>query len=313
MIKVLHVYPKNDSLTARFVHLLMDKIESKATDNATEFKRICQEWQPDIIHQHGSVDMKWQADARWVVSPGGLQSSFENYYAVIARSPLEAESLRALDTKRIEIIMNPLVTKQVDIDETARKIMKVYHKVMNSNPLDLMDEATKDALPVILKAAIHGDKRWVEQENPIPSISQPRLLSIYASLEGISTLLEKGMSVLGMELPTRESFECYLPENYAIPSSITGENIINMLDDIQRNGITLIRLINIYKALISDSHDDEKLLQLIEKNEYNALFVSVLQLIKEQLHLNEGFYPCPPEDNSYTRRLREDLQNHLRL
>ena len=106
MIKVLHVYPKNDSLTARFIHLLMDKIESKATDNADEFKRLCREWQPDIIHQHGSVDVKWQADARWVVSPNGLRSTFDDYYAVVARSPLEAETLRALGAKRIEVYDN---------------------------------------------------------------------------------------------------------------------------------------------------------------------------------------------------------------
>ena len=116
-----------------------------------------------------------------------------------------------------------------------------------------------------------------------------------------------------MEQPAHDAFECYLPENYSVPSSITGTNIINMLDDIQRNGITLIRLVNIYKALISDSHDDEKLLELIEENDYNALFVSVLQIIKEQLHLDEGYFPCPPEDNNNTRRLRDDLQNHLRL
>ena len=313
MIKVLHVYPKNDSLTARFVHLLMDKIESKATDNAAEFKRICQEWQPDIIHQHGSVDKKLQADARWVVSPNGLQSSFDDYYAIVARSPLEAETLRDLGNKRIEVIMNPLVTKQVDFDETAQKLIQVYQKVMNSNPLDLMDEETKEAIPIILKAAIHGDKRWVEQKFPIPSILQLRLLYIYSSLEGVSSLLEKGLAVLGMEQPPRESFECYLPENYAIPSSLSGTNIIKMLDDIQRNGITLIRLVNIYKALISDSHDDERLLALVERNNYNKLFISVLQILKEQLHLDEGFFPCPPEDNHTTRKLREDLQNHLRL
>jgi hypothetical protein len=138
-------------------------------------------------------------------------------------------------------------------------------------------------------------------------------LYIYSSLEGISSLLEKGLSVLGMEQPAHDAFECYLPENYTVPSSITGTNIIGMLDDIQRNGITLIRLVNIYKALISDSHDDEKLLELIEENDYNALFVSVLQILKEQLHLDEGYFPCPPEDNNNTRRLRDDLQNHLRL
>lgn len=313
MIKVLHVYPKNDSLTARFIHLLMDRIESKATNNADEFKRLCREWQPDIIHQHGSVDIKRHADARWVVSPNGLQSSFDDCYAVIARSHLEADALRNLGGKRIEVIMNPLVTKQVDIDETAKKMMKVYQKVMNSCPYDLFDEATKTSLPVILKAGIHGDKRWVEHEIPIPSMTQPRQLFIFASLEGICPLLDKGLSVLGMAPLPHEPFECYLPENYAIPLSTEGANIVNMLDDIHRHGITFIRLVNIYQALISDSHDDEELLDKVEENDYNELFVSVLQIIKEQLHLDEGFFPCEPENNSLTKKLRADLQNHLRL
>lgn len=312
MIKILHVYPKNEPLTARYVHLLMDKIESKATDNAAEFKAICQEWQPDIIHQHGSVDIKWQGDYRWVISPNGLQSPFTSYYAVIARSPLEAEHLREAGVLRVETVMNPLITKQVDFTTTAEQLMRIYRKVMNSDPLDLMDDDTREALPVILKAGICGDKRWVEQKLPIPSV-QTRLLYIYASLEGILPLLKEGMRVLEMGELNDEAFECYLPQNYTIPSTMKGSSILRLTEDIQKYGISMCRLVDIYKALMDENHDDNKLNEILKENEATALFSSILQLISEVLLLDEGYMPCPPVDNAETRKLRLNLQNRLRL
>ena len=312
MIKVLHIYPKNDPLTTRYVHLLMDKIESKATDNAVEFKSICQQWQPDIIHQHGSVDVKHQGHSRWVVSPNGLVSDFDDYYAVIARSPLEADNLQKAGVKRIEIIKNPLITKQVDFEETAGKMRHVYEKVMNSNPLDLMDDDAKQALAVILKAAICGDKRWVEQYLPV-STSQMRLLYIYASLEGVLPLLDDGIKLIGMEQPKREAFECYLPENYTVPTSMPASGILILLADIQQNGLSLRRLADIFSALYADTHDDSKLITMLEDNNLKPMFASILKILQEQLLLDDGYMPCPVIDNSATNHLRKSLQNHLSL
>lgn len=312
MIKVLHIYQKNDSLTARYVHLMMDRIESKATDDTDEFKQLCREWQPDIIHQYGSVDVKHQGNSRWVVSPNGLLSAFDTYYAVIARSPIEAENLSKAGAKRIETIRNPLITKQVDFDETVRKTLHIYQKVMNSDPLSLMDEATKTALHVILKVAICGDKRWVEPYLPIPTI-QTRLLYLYASLEGVLPLLYDGMKILGLEQPAREVFECYLPENYKTPSAMSGSSIVNMLGDIQKNGISLRCLADIYSALIADTHDDDTLNSALEENGYKSLFSSVLRILQEQFYIDDGYLPSPPTDNTETHHLRTNLQNHLRL
>jgi hypothetical protein len=312
MIKVLHIYPKNDPLTTRYVHLLMDKIESKATDNAVEFKSICQQWQPDIIHQHGSVDVKYQSNFRWIVSPNGLVSSFDDYYAVIARSPLEAENLHKAGSKRVEIIKNPLITKQVDFEETAGKMRHVYEKVMNSNPLDLMDDDAKQALAVILKAAICGDKRWVEQYLPV-STSQMRLLYIYASLEGVLPLLDEGLKLIGMEQPKQEPFECYLPEDYTVPTSMSASSILNMLVDIQHNGLSLRRLADIFSALYADTHNDDKLIGTLDDNNLKPMFASILKILQEQLLLDDGYMPCPVIDNSATNHLRKSLQNHLSL
>ena len=78
MIKVLHIYPKDDHSTARYVALLSkalpDSFESKCFDDLASLKKMCRDWQPDIVHQYGvlSVDVP----DRRVVSPCG--NAFDN-------------------------------------------------------------------------------------------------------------------------------------------------------------------------------------------------------------------------------------------
>jgi hypothetical protein len=313
MIKVLHIYPKNDPLTARYVHLLMEKIPSEATDDVKAFKKMCEEWQPDIIHQYGQVDVQPNQHYRWVVSPfGEMLPGYDTYYAVIARSHLEAERLSDAGATYVETVLNPLVTKTTTFDETAQKLNIIYQKVMNSDPLALMDEETLQALPVILKAAICGDKRWVSSKLPIPSSVQHRLLDIYATLEGIYPLLAEGYRILGMALPAHEAFDCYLPAGYTVPKTISG-HILEMMTDIRENGLSLRRLADVYIALLNPNMDEDRLLAELDKNNVKSLFTSVLQILSEQLIIDEGYMPCPPINNAETRRLRQQLQNRLRL
>lgn len=312
MIKVLHIYPKNDSIMARYIHLLMEKYPAKATDDAAEFVKMCKEWQPDIVHQHQGALLSHKGNYRLVVSPCGEPMNETGYYAVIARSPLEADALQQKGIKRIEIVRNPLITKTTNFDETAKKMAYVYQKVMDSNPLPLMNTETRQALAVILKAAITGDKRWTDQKLPISSI-QFRLLYIYAQLEGVLPLVEKGLKVMEASPPPYEQTASYLPDNYKKPESIVGRSIPEMLADIQEKGLSLLRICDMYQALMDEHLDEEKILEKIEEKKYYVLFSRILQILKEEVYLNEGFMPCLPTDDTGTRRLRQQLINHLRL
>ena len=312
MIKVLHVYPKNDSLMARYIHLLMEKYPAKATDDAVEFRQTCKEWQPDIVHQHKGVTFVGKGNYRLVISPCGEPVDRSDYYAIIARSPLEADTLHQKGMKRVEIVRNPLITKTTNFSETAQKLSYVYQKVMDSNPLPLMNTDTRNALAVVLKASITGDKRWIDPKLPISSI-QYRQLYIYALHEGVLPFVEKGLNVMDVSPPPREQTASYLPDNYKKPQSIVGKSIPEMLTDIRQNGLSLLRICELGQALMDDHLDEEKLIKLLEQENINLLFRRILQILKEQICLDEGFMPNPPLDDKVTQRLRLQLINHLKL
>ena len=316
MIKVLHIYPKDDHSTARYVALLSkalpDSFESKCSDDLASLKKMCRDWQPDIVHQYGALSV--DVPGRRVVSPCG--NTFDNqksYYAVIARSPLEAESLNTQGITRVEIIRNPLVTKTTNFDETAQKITYVYQKVMDSNPLPLMDEETRTLLFQLLKVAVLGDKRWVPGFTFSPDTVNFRLLLHYASLEGVLPLIQKGLSILRIDAPEYKKIACYLPEAYVLPKSMSGQDIIDMVKDVQRNGLSLLRLVNLFEALHHPDINEDQLLNNLESEELLSLFSSILSILKELLSLEDGFMPCESVDNSETRRLRNNITNHLQL
>ena len=56
-MKVLHVYPKSDSLIERHVTLLAEGMrqsaEVKVADNVVTFKQFFREMEPDDVHCHG--------------------------------------------------------------------------------------------------------------------------------------------------------------------------------------------------------------------------------------------------------------------
>jgi len=338
-MKVLHAYSKDSPRLARYVSLLIQAmppdVECAFADNASDLRRGCQEYQPDIIHQHGRFPAVWtdgrvcpHKTPRLIVSPHGEPTDNENAYAVIARSPYE---LQHLDTPRKVLVRNPLITTTITFEEAAETIRALYRRVMDSHPLELMDAATRRALAAMLKAGLLGDKRWVtdsegQSVSPLtPHLSplQPdyRHLLIYAGQEGVLDIVGRGISVLGIDIPSGDvailsqetPSDIYLPENYSMPVAMEGAAVTEMLHDIEQNGATLLRLTELMKALHSDTLDEDALMGQIEAEKQKPIFQAVLQLLAEQMLLTEGFMPCQPLDNTDTQQLRWQLENHLKI
>lgn len=316
MIKVLHFFPKDDTLTSRYVTLLAEamskRVESEMADSLVFFRKKCKDWHPDIVHIHG--DAKCVTTYRRVVSPCGTPfNSHQPYYAVIARSPMEADSLQRQGVNRVEIIRNPLITKTTDFVEMANKMTYVYQKVMDSNPLPLMDETTKKALSLILKVALCGDKRWVTGQSVDAENINFQTLFIYGELEGILHLVYKGLQLLEIKAPPYQKAVCYLPNHYQIPMVTTKASIITQLRDIQSKGLTVLKLCNLFESLYEKTLNEDELIKLLETENNLSLFRSILSLEQEILQLDQGFMPCSPIENSETRKLRKDIYNHLQL
>ena len=86
-----------------------------------------------------------------------------------------------------------------------------------------------------------------------------------------------------------------------------------MVKDIRANGLSLLRMADLYEALLDDRLNEDNLVEKLEQDNNKLLFSSILTIMSEQLLLDEGFMPCPPIENRETKRLRQNLLNHLRL
>ena len=298
-------------MVANYIHKMMAAMEgqvhSRQCDEMGAFRQMCKDERPDIVHIHAmpafSVD-----GIRMVVTPHGQQVDTDRAYVVIARSQMEA---RRINAPRVEVVRNPILTKTTTIDETAKKLLRIYQKVMDSNVLELMDNDTLHALPILLKAGICGDKRWLEGNK----IGTPnwRQLSIYTYYEQVNTLLERGAMIMNIDMPrcTISDTTSYLPKKYVRLSEMPDSNVLQLLDSIHSGEVTMLRITELDAALRRDDLDEEKLLKEIETAGYKQLFRSLLQILREQTLLDEGYMPCTPIDNQDTSHLRMELKKHL--
>ena len=253
-MKVLHVYPKSDSLIERHVTLLAEGMrqsaEVKVADNAVAFRKLFREMEPDIVHCHGC----WQFfiarassyairhGARvvatlhgqlepWVVKRQSVQenvsktflwqrSTIERAYAIIVHGKLELSNFKQLGwNKRMEEIHNAVITNAIAPSEMCAQTFAVYQKVMDSNTLEQMDDDSLHALAQIIKVGIMGDRRWVKDLNINESQIDWRRLLLYAEHENISNYVDYGISILGLSTPTLDvsRIASYFPDNYKRP------------------------------------------------------------------------------------------------
>ena len=318
-MKILHIYPANDLQLAQYVSLLIQQmpedVETVSADHPKEAQRLCREIQPDIVHLHGHVECLLPRSQRLVITPHG-QTFTQNAYALIARSSIEKKAL-AEHYERIEIIRNPLITRTTSSQELAKLTLAVYRKVMDSNVLELMDDNTRQTMRQVLKAAICGDRQWIT--TTIPSTADWRKLFIYAEHEGISSLLQKGIEIIGMDVPhiNANQISCYLPNGYQRPTPMPDANIHEIIDMIHnesnQNKLSLLRLTEMHRALMKPDVDEELLVKSLQQKRLISFFACTLQLLSEQTGLNEGFMPCDPINDNQTEKLRIILKEHQQI
>ena len=145
-MKVLHLYPKNDSLIERHVAYLTEGMRQSAdvkkADNVGLFRQILKDMEPDIVHVHGCwqygiarastsaikhgarliITLHGQLEP-WIMKQKSLQenifktllwqrSTIEQAYAIITLGKLERANFLKLGwNKRIEKIHNAVIRK----------------------------------------------------------------------------------------------------------------------------------------------------------------------------------------------------------
>ena len=360
-MKVLYIYPKGNSLIQKHVELLAKGLGQSAdiciTDNYSSFKQKLKAQQPDIVHCHGCWNFNIiraamsgrKADARIVLTPHGqmepwaeeLQSPrakagrifqwqkicIQRAYAIITLGQLEKKNFLNLKwTRRVEVIHNAVITNTITPSEMCSQTFSIYQKVIDSNSLEQMDDITVNALSIIIKAGITGDRRWCRK---IDAISHPqdidwRRLLIYASHENIRNYVDYGINILGLSTPNIDTNQIasYFPDNYTTPLPIKEvignyqgnetNYIVKMISQLHRQPL-LLHMIELTRELMRDTINDDQLYEALEEKNLKGYAASLMQVLSEETELDEGYMPIQPVDNWQTNQIRKLLTNHLKI
>ena len=356
-MKILHVYPKTDEMVAQHVTLLMEGMqhsaELQAVSNLADFKTVCKSFEPDIVHCHGcwqygivnAGNFARKQGARIVLSPHGqlepwvfeekpLQEKFhktalwqkpfvEKAYALIAFGKMEQQYLEELKwNPRIEVIHNAVITNSTTREKMCSQTFSVYQKVLDSNVLEQMDEATQQLMATIIKAGTLGDRRWVELT--VPETVDWRRMLIYAEHQNIRNYVDYGINILGLSAVSldTEHLPAYFPESYQRPKSIKNliddykgdetDYLLRMIRQIEKQPL-LLHLIELTRELYRDTVNDDLLQEVLEEKKLTKFASRLMQMLHEQTLLDEGYMPIEPLDDRGTQKIRESITNHLKI
>ena len=353
-MKVIHFCPSNDIELMQYVRMMSDNSEEPlSTDSSNAFVNLCKDCRPDIVHLHGCdndallklTSKAQQEGLRTVITTHGrfdfsssvthsilTKKVLANAYVVVARSRIEADEIRPLElNSRIEIVGNPLVTRTTTEEKMRQSYKHIYQNVMESDPLDLMNDATKRALHKLLKVGITDDERWVDPIDDVTSIDW-HLLIIYAIHEGIYHYIERGIRAMRLSLKEEakaaidetisigsdmSNIGGYLPDTYEKPVSFARSPIVDIVSGIKNLAdeqcLSLLQIAELDQALRRTDVDDEYLMQQLNAAKLNRFFASLLTILAEQTLLDEGFMPCEPVNDATTRQLRTLIEDHLKI
>ena len=349
MIKVLHVYPKNDDMVTRHVNMLVmgmqNSAEVKSANSSFDAKAIIREWKPDIFWIVKTGNSARKQGARVVLSPHGQlepwvmnedsvkeklpkkvlweKNFVERAYSVISFGKMEEKFLRKLKwNPRIEVIHNALITNSISCQEMCSQTFAVYQKVMDSNVLELIDEETMKQFAVIIKAGIMGDSRWTSTTPGPDSELKWRRLKIYAEHQNILNYFDYGINILGLSSPNidTEKIKAYFPEGYKRPQTIKNligeykgdetDYVVRIIKQIEK-GPLLLHLIELTRELYRDNVNDEKIRDALEEKKLVKFAGRLMQVLKEQTVLDEGYMPIDPINDRGTEKIKMQISHML--
>lgn len=249
----------------------------------------------------------------------------EGAYAVITLGKMERLSFLALGwNPRVEEVHNAVTTNTITPAKMSAQTFAIYQKVLDSNTREQMDEPTLKALAGILKAGIMGVKRWVDTSEIDARLVDWRRLLILADHENIRNYVDYGIHILDLNMPLIDTsrIAAYYPPKYCTPKPIKEligdyqgdetDYLIRMIRQVLK-APNLLNLIELTRELYRENVNDDKLAEALEEANLTKRAARLIQVLKEQVLLDEGYMPIDPLDDRLTNQLRNNLKNHLKI
>ncbi len=254
----------------------------------------------------------------------------KNAYAVIVQGKMEEKCLQRLGwNPRLLIIRNPQITNSITQEEADRQTGVLYQKVTDSNTWELMSEQTRLMLKLFLKAGITSDARWVTEDLITLGQEEWRQLLCYAHQEHLTDTLKHGARVLNYEVPNVNAadFDYFVPEAYQEVTSIEKNIGLSFVSENQRlmatfrhlkklhqqQRIAISHLVELDKELRFHPVDEEKLQERLMEQRQLKFAGRIMQLMADLTGLTEGFMPVPLVNDRITRRMKKQVEEHLKI
>ena len=284
-MRILHFYPKTDAAICQYFDMLASnmglEVENHKASTSEEARQLLRNIDFDILHVHGCwnnaqfmiVRKALQQGARLVVTPyGQLQpwvqqqhfwkeklpkriayqkSIVEQAYAVIVQGNMELECIAQLAwNKRCIIIRNALITNSITPREMARQTFDLYQRIMDSNPLQLMNDNTRKFAKRLITVGITGDERWTMSDE-VPMLGDWRQILCYAHQEQITPIIQRAIRTLNLIEPNIDATKIpyFVPDSYVETNSIQqtiGNQFISENDRLMATFKLIKKLINIH-------------------------------------------------------------------
>lgn len=365
-MRILHFYANNaPEVITEYVKILCKQMgqdtENESTATVQEALQMLRDRHYDLLHIHGCwqhaayrvARLAQRRDTRIIVTPHGQlepwimkrgywkeklpkrilfqHSIIKQAYAVIVQGKMEEECMMKLGwNRRTVIIRNSLITNTINAQEMAQQTWQVYRKIMDSNPLELMDDSTKDTLRQLLKVGITGDERWLgESFVTITDNNQWRMLYCYVHQEQVSEVVKRGLRILRVDTPDFDiqQMPCFLPDGYEAPKTIEeaigmqfateNDRLMATFRHLRRlamhHRLSVSHLVELDKELRNHDCAEDQLCDALRERHLYTFSRRVMQLSSDLTGLDEGHMPMPPLNDRLTRHLRKHVDEHLKI
>lgn len=361
-MKVLHFHMKTDTTSRQYIEVLTAAMacmaETKSCSSLKILRKELSSWHPDIVHLHGcwhlsialAATMARKQGIRTIITPHGqlepwiLKQQYwteklpklqlyqrrclQKAYCMIAMGRLEAGNLSNLGyNKRVETVLNAIVTDTITPQEMATQVYAIYMKVLDSDVHELMSPGTRLAMRAIIKAGITGDKHWLtEQENrACMNISHDEChkIAVFACQENINGTIEHGISTLkpGMPFTLYETIDSYVaptkPMGKLAQSLDHEEQVVELLETTykyaRRKMLRISHLIEISTLIRNAKVNEDKLGKLLQERKLMKHASRLMQILADTTGLEEGFMIATAINDRVTRKTETEITKRIRI
>ena len=287
-----------------------------------------------VITPHGELEPWILRNRQWQEKmPKTLlyqRQTIQQAYVVIAMGAMERDSLMELKwNPRIETIRNAAITRSVTPDDMNRQLFHVYQRVMDSDVYHMMNEKTRDALFLLLRAATCGHRNWIAKDLPEMNRDEWRQLKIYMHSEQLDEVYRRALYVLNFKDPDIDvsHVESYLPTGYKAQKSISetignkfaseNERLLATFKYLHKlhtsQQLTMAHMIELEREIREHDIDEELLSETLGEARLLMFARRLMGVLSDFTQFEEGMMPISAINDKQTDKIKEIITNHLTI